>query len=315
MVRRFLSLFLCVAILACGTLSAYAVPLFSYIIKDGNTHVGIFKVAHFSEDYLTEWKSFFSSDRVIIAYDGNDSYYFLTVPSSGSIAIEEDGTPADLFNIRYTGSGLCSYFKFDKSYDNATDTNIYTLDTAGTLSPNTTLNRLYGLVIGTYFNTVGETLPTLSYNYLAEYEGQFVIVDDISDEGGGNWWDGILGWLSDFWQTLIDTLKGLFVPSGDYFQNFFNEIKADFDKKLGGISDFINSITGAFSSLKNFDGDSRLVLRFPDNQFFQGYDGISVDVLAPVSSMIGFVRGIFNAILIIFTTIICYRRLIVAIRG
>lgn len=275
-------------------------PPFS-VIENGNVVLKIFKLSNQTQEVKDIWAEMMTGNRTIVT--ATDTVYrFVLVPENYGVSIVQDSEP-NTFKVLATGEDLsknpltCISFTRKGNYFEMRE-----------VSSIVAFNSKY-VVGGSFFN--GFSFPTLDYQYVLNYPGTLSIVDDLGgSEGNG----GILDWLSSFWDKLLDFFKSIFIPSSDYFKNFFNEIKTAFESKLGGIGDLMHSLSDMFERLKNTTSESSLVIHVPDNQFFPGYKGISVNVLEHVKPLINFVRGVFNSIIIVFTIIICYRKIVSIIK-
>lgn len=172
-------------------------------------------------------------------------------------------------------------------------------------------------------NLVFYSPDTISYVSFEAYQlrlniqGELLIVTDEEDynpnpDGGG----GLLDFLKSFWDKLLQFFKDLIIPPPDYFKNWFEEVKTKFSEKMGSLATFFDSIGGIFDGLKSKSYEkSKVMFTVPDNSIFMGYKGTSVDLLGFASSWLSWLRTIFNGILVLFTGLICYRKLIALIRG
>lgn len=286
-------IFLCVLF----SVTAFALPPNSFVGEDGNTHLETVDLRELPADTVEYFLSVFEEEKGLILSSGSN-YIFLVIPESYTLSFTRSSNGVFAQVMPITGGNPLRYLTFTK------DGEYYTL-----LQDNYYAGVYFDFVVGGRY-AQSATFPDLGFNYIADFPGEFLISYIVSDVGK----DGILNWLGNFWQTLADTIKGLFVPSDDYFKSFFDEIKSAFDKKLGGLSEFVNSISESFSALKNVDGLSSFTITLPNNQFFYGYDGITVDILAKIKPLLSFLRGLFNSILVVSTCVFCYRRLIEIIK-
>lgn len=307
--KRFFALLFVVAIIVSSSVIAYAATLPHTVVEDGNTYLRTFNIKDLTADQQEYFENIITSDYSVVCHLGDGDYSFFIVPDGCSVTIRDDSHYSGCVDINSSPTRPFRVLSF--SYNPSSKTFNLSADTSEVYGVG---NILY-LAGGNFWSTVSYNFPTLDYKYIADIEGRLIIEWNTQGSGGGNWWNGLLDWISSFWQKFIDMLKSLFIPSPDYFENFFNDIRNAFDEKVGGLSNLINSVSSMFSSLKGIDGDSSLSIKIPDNQFFNGYDGLQVDILKPVQSLLSFVRGCINAILVISTIVICYQKLITAIRG
>lgn len=141
--------------------------------------------------------------------------------------------------------------------------------------------------------------------YIDNVTFDFIGVPPDADGGGD---DGFLKGLLD---GLLEILKKAFVPSEDFFQKFYKEISDAFNAKMGNIPEFFEALKKCFETFQSdTEGDFHLWFDVPNNQFFAGYAGIKVDLLAKAAPLFSWLKTIFTVTLIIFTIVICYRKLI-----
>lgn len=308
----------CAGILSFLLFLSISVPVFAVQLptaeeKDGDTYLGTFKIAGESDLYRQFWDDWKHSDRnMMLAGAGGQFFWFFIVPEGGTLTISDAG--GEFFTANF--SKATDYIRF------STDVNepgTMKCEEMGTISGSSIFaNSFRYVVCGTYFNTVQYSFPKLSFDYLVDYPGVLHIVDDIegeTDDGWLGWLKNIWDWLSKFWEKLKALLISLFVPEDGYFTRWLKEIKEAFEEKTGGLSNVFEYVSDMFDDLKSTDfTDSSIKMKVPDNLFFPGYKGITVDLLGAVGPLLRWVRGVFNAIMVLFTLIICYRRLIAIIR-
>lgn len=127
---------------------------------------------------------------------------------------------------------------------------------------------------------------------------------------------GVSDWLGNFWDTLVETIKGLFVPEDGYFEEWFQSLKDAFDRQVGGVGGLLEYIQQKFQALQN--GQHRrtsLVITLPDNLLFPGFKGVSGNMLAGLDSMLTFLRNVLTAIVVILTAIAVIRKVIALVRN
>lgn len=116
--------------------------------------------------------------------------------------------------------------------------------------------------------------------------------------------EGVSGWLSSFWDTLLDLLSYVFIPSPDFFNNNFNKLKNSFTGKLGFPDD--NSL---LSWLENVRGKSRI---YEGTYFGQTVTFFDVGIWDKYKEIFfGFLRGLFAILLIFFN----YKMVLFIVRG
>lgn len=293
MKRLAASLLLTLFLIVLLSVPALALPIPDFTIVDGNTTVGILKLAKESEQVLEFWNKFKASDKNVVFYTNEGNYYFVIILGNEGFTINDYGNQE--IAITSSGSMQTLVMTRDPSGDFYNFKRFYIAAQGVQIIAN-------GVACGTIFKTIGYTPPKLSYNYIAEYTGDLAFVDDLDDGGGGGsegFWGQIWDWLTSFWQKFIDTLIGLFVPPKDYYTGWFSEIRAAFEKKLGGMMDVINYIK---TSLSNVSGDASglsIMVR-----------GTKVDLLTYAQPLLTQLRLWLTGIVVVWTAIRCYKRLI-----
>ena len=294
-----------VAVLLALSVVAYAAVAPPYsVVENGNTYLRTFVLSGIPESDRAYFVDCMSNSRNGIVF-GKGVYHFFSVPNNVELVIKQNSINPDLLNIetsdRSTSLHVLSFTRDGENFVLSDSRVTYQL---------ASLSLIVG---GRYWR--GVTIPSFATDHVAVHTGDlYIVTDDGTSGGGGDDGGGILDWLLNFWKKFVDTIKGLFIPSADYFKNFFDEIKSAFDKKLGGLSDLLGSLGSSFESLKNSTAKTTLTIKMPDNQLFAGYKGITVDVLKYVGPVLSFIRGLFNAILVVSTIIICYRKLIAVVK-
>lgn len=294
---------------------AFAVPLPDSVVVDGNTTLRVFNTKDLTVEEQEFFETIIASPRSVVTLfyspsaPSATSYCFFMVPDNASLVLSKSSYEDSLeINVsKFVPENAFGFMVF--SYDSSSKLYMYDADSSNT-------GGTYGmgghLLIagGQFWNDVSYNFPTLGYNYLADISGTLMIEWNTMDNPSSNWWDGLLSWISDFWTIFINTLKSLFIPSPDFLSDFVDDIKTAFESKLGGLSNLVSSVSNMFDSLKNVSGSTVLTITIPDNQFYHGYKGLTVDVFSFFGSLLSFIRGVFNSILVILTIVVCYRRLI-----
>lgn len=125
----------------------------------------------------------------------------------------------------------------------------------------------------------------------------------------------IINWLTGFWDKLIEIVAKIFIPSEGYFENFFNEISLAFGEKTKGLGSVFEGVKSLFDGLNSVTGETALTMTIPNNHFYSGYSGITVNFLNPkLKPLLDTVRSVFNSVLVLFTSIICIKKLIALIQ-
>lgn len=107
--------------------------------------------------------------------------------------------------------------------------------------------------------------------------------------------------------AILDGLIGLFVPTDEFFQDWWNEISHAVDIKVVGLKTTLSSFSEQFSSLTSTTERPVIVLELEDNQLFHGSDGVSVDLLETAQPFLNFMRPILNGLVAILLIIYCYK--------
>lgn len=140
----------------------------------------------------------------------------------------------------------------------------------------------------------------------------FTCVAYASDTGGEDT-DGFLsklwGFLGDFFSNLFEFVKGLFIPSDDFFPNQIQLLQDKVNEKMGGVSYLYNMFENFFNGLKNTTQSTALNFSLPDNHFFKGYKGMSFDFLSSGAVYIKFFRDVANVSICLVTAFVCYKKL------
>lgn len=302
--KRLLSVCVAVVLALVLSVSAFAYTLPNTTLEDGNTVISRFCVTGASPSvrtFLEEWKQ--SGNNALLFSGG--SYYFVLFPAGSTVTIFGDEVRSTFYiacnqSFRYVAYNLLSASD-GCTYSSVLDVTTVALDTFIGAS---------AYVSGTH----PVNLPSLPFSYVADYPGNLLLrFDDDSDEpppSGGNWWDGLLGWLADFWQKLKDFFISIFVPDEGYFSEWFETIRAALDKKVGGLTTVIDSIRNGFDSLKSPGDTGSIYLKLPDDLYYDGFKGKNFNLLEFVAPALVHVRSWLNAIVVIFTCIYCYKKLI-----
>lgn len=300
MLRRFAALVLACILFA---VPAFAAPLpGEYDVIDGNTYLQTFMVADADPEVRDFWIQWKASDRNVMAIDiagGRISYGFLIIPEGGDFSFTDQGERLALHSTK--GFRMAA---FERDGEQLLPQGVADVPATGVK---------YGcqyIVSGTYF---GEdySWPKLSYDYLVDdYEGMLVLVDDLEEEPqpqppGGGEEEG--GWLDG----LLDGIKDLFLPSEDYLQNWFDEIRDAASEKFGAIFDLYEILKEAAAAIQQETGeDKTFIWSIGANKMYPGSPAVTVDIFQTAVPYFSKIRGWFTVILVILTAVICYRRIV-----
>lgn len=249
-----------------------------------------------------------ASPRLFAEQDNNHKIYFINVAENvtGKIVRNPPGS-GFLYDVVFSPgfNAEILVFQFSSSsgmYELVSDYN----------SSNFTGFGLDAIIVNRGF-PLSSNIP--SSELYIQHPGLLYIVDDLGNEMEGEgevedenpWWQHLLDWLNSFWKKL----KDFFIPEDGYFDDWFKEVKDAAMEKLGPISDVNNKLQGAFNDLKGDTTDTGLYLDLPKDHFYPGFPGIRVSLIREVGSMLSAIKTILTMICVIFTAIVCYRRVIV----
>lgn len=285
-----------------------AVPALAYTLpdtttEDGNTVLELFAISKGTPEqraFIEEWKNSSHNFFLLSEAPSGVCYYFVIVPEDTTVSI------IDRFGDTF-------WFICDKAYRYM---GFQPADENGERFPMMLTTSAPGVMIGMnafVFKTHPMSLPTLSYDYIAQFNGTLMLKFDDDEEPGGNWWDGLLDWLKNFWDKLLAFFIGIFVPEEGYFSEWFETIRAALDKKVGGLTTVLDAISNGFDSLQNPGSTGGLSLKLPDNLYYDGYKGASFNLLEFIQPALVHVRSWLNAIVVIFTFIYCFKKLILLV--
>lgn len=111
-----------------------------------------------------------------------------------------------------------------------------------------------------------------------------------------------------FWMSLWDWIKSVFVPSPDYFSNKMAVLNDKLNTKLGGVAYLFLMLRYFFKTLDTVP-DAGLMLNIPSGFYFEGYSGLSLDLLTTARPFIRVFRGVSTGAICIFTAIAIYHKL------
>lgn len=112
-----------------------------------------------------------------------------------------------------------------------------------------------------------------------------------------------------FFSNMAQLFKSLFVPSDHYFYNKVAELNNNVNKKLGGVAQLYHIIENFFKSLNMPDNEANLSFELPNNWFYDGYKGTSLNLFSMAKPFIRLLKDVFNVCLCILTAIVCYHKL------
>lgn len=113
--------------------------------------------------------------------------------------------------------------------------------------------------VGGIFETVKNIftgITNLPKNIASSVSGFFTnVVNSVTNIGNQitNMVSNIKNWLIDLLNGILDGLKSLFIPSDDYFKNYFDSLYDFFSEKLGILIMPIDILTSLFENISNLD--------------------------------------------------------------
>lgn len=303
---------LCVVLaLVLGAVPALAVRLPEAEAEDGNTVIATFitsALEDVNKAYLREWMA---SERNLLLRRSDGSYDFLIIPDGVTITVSVGSN--GLANLTFGGvatsvTGLRMMGWTDDVREFNGHGNVAYAYLTGP--------RDCILVSGTIFTSDKVTLPMPTGSYVAEFDGKLLLRDDggLFGAGGeeGGWWQGLLDWLAGFWDALWNFFIRLLVPDKGYFEKWMEELREAANEKLGAVFDMYDALTELFDSLQSDTGQAgSLKLTLPANYLYPGFGGAEADAMPMVLKFTGFLRPVLSSIVLLYTLIICYKRIVV----
>lgn len=276
--------------------------------ENGDTYVGIFHVKDLPAADLERWKTIVTSPRIFAEEDESRKIYFMEVPEGVKGKIVKN-PPGDsfAFNVRFSPSFTIKGMVFEYS----TITGMY--EYVGRYDyANFSGFGLDAVIVNRGFELTSAVPASELY---IQHPGNLYLVDDLGNEMKGDgdaddgepWWRHLLDWLDSFWKKL----KDFFVPEDGYFDDWFQEIKDAAMEKLGPVKSMMDSLSNAFKKLQSDTTNTSIFIDVPEGQYWPGSPGIKVDVLHFGEGVINTVRNWLTAIIVVFTIICCYRRVVV----
>ncbi len=305
MAKRFWVLCLLLLILALPfRVAAASTP--SLEVREGNTYLGVFMVAEAPLDYLDFWEAWkISSGNLMLAASSGLHYWAIDIPD-GAIATLRQGSGETLI---FECSEPVQYLDFN--YTMSTPRELYP-GSLNTLPANTPFHVKYYVSSAYRFDS-----PSVDYDFIVEpIEGELYLEDDLGEaippeepEDGGIL-QNILDWLSSFWKKLVEVITDLFVPDPDYLKKWVEEIREAFESKVGGLTGLVDGFRDYFERLQSADHtDSPLKFVIPAGLYAPGSKGFTVDLIVYSQGLFNWIRSILNACIVIYTAIMCWRKL------
>ena len=123
-----------------------------------------------------------------------------------------------------------------------------------------------------------------------------------ADSSGGHWWEAF-GWFKE----IANFFKFLVVPPENYWHNRLAKLNSLVNTKFSGLGQLYRILDQFFRVLAD-PAPAQLVVSIPDNFFFQGYQGFSMDFFASAAPYIRFLRSALSGSCFLFTIIVCYHK-------
>ena len=301
MFRRFLVLLVIFSMFVSGV-TVLAMEHDNSWVENGNTYVGVFHVKDMPAADLELWKSFMTAPRLFAEEDNNRKIYIMDIPEgvSGKIIKNPSGS-SFAYNVQFSPAFDCKCLVFQYSastgmYEPAGHYDREAFDGFG----------LDAIIVNRGFSLTSSVPSSELY---IQHPGNLYIVDDLGGqmEGDGEVDSGEAGDGAPWWQKL----KELFVPSEGYFSNWFEEIKDAAMEKMGPIKSIVDAFSDLFEKLQHDNTDTSIWIDVPEGQYYPGSPGIKVDILHFGVDLIGIVRNWLTAVVVVFTAICCYKRIVV----
>ena len=131
----------------------------------------------------------------------------------------------------------------------------------------------------------------------------FLVVPAFAeDSSGSHWWDAF-SWFGE----IANFVKSLIVPPENYFHNRLAKLNAMVNAKFSGLGQLYRTLDQFFRVLAD-PAPAQLKVSIPDNFFFQGYRGFSMDFFGAAAPYLRFLRSALSGSCFLFTIIVCYHK-------
>lgn len=101
--------------------------------------------------------------------------------------------------------------------------------------------------------------------------------------------------------------KNIFVPAPNYFHNKLSVLYKRLYDRLGGLAYLYLMLHYFFKTLENVPSAS-MVISIPNNFFFTGYKGFSLDLFTSAQPYIRMLRSVLTVSVCLATAIACYHK-------
>lgn len=307
-----IKIFITLLVVFLVTVQVSAIDIYSdtFRQKNGDTYLGVFDTKSLTDSEKVHLRAFLDSDKTIITYHpnavngaGNGIYYLLYYPNAvaSTVVIGEDG----LAELHFSGT-TGEFVVYGTTWSAEDDGTLrYLYDTS--LASNGWLSHAV-IVGGSAVTSID--FPSPVSGYAADYIGTLYLEDNdgFMSEAPPAENDGILGFLSSFWDKLKDFFVSLFVPSSGYITDWYKSISSDFNAKFSNLTALYTGLTGFFSGLH--DESSDLSFSVSADSLYNGNDAFNFNISDYFSDMFGFVKGVLTGLVVLCTIIVCYRRII-----
>lgn len=307
--KRLLCSFLAAALALSFSVLAAADTFPWFEQEDGNTYLRTFMVKDAQKEQLEFWKEWKESGRNVMFMGAGQMFTCVIVPEDATYKLSYELRPESGVKwLKFTANKPMKYLYF--SSDPQDESRIVPYE-FGTIAPNTPVPAVRYIVCETLFPE-DYRFEDFGWNYFIEYEGVLYIVDDLGEEGGGgadflSWLKRLWGWLSSFWDKLVEVLLSLFVPGEGYFDDWFRELREAFTAKLGGLDEVFSELQAIF---RDPSGAGDLVIAMPAGMIYEGSPGAEVSLIEFMQPILKFVRPVLTGLVAILTVIGCYKRVI-----
>lgn len=288
----------CLLLPAAPVMAAVAAPA-GTILNNATGEVGPLRYGLLDDEgkaLAQEWRGNSGNPNLLVWY-GDGSLYLYRFPSSLSGLV----TLQDSTHFRFqSGAPEVSFLEFDLQ------TGEPVKQGGGFVGKRSVASMTFTPVLIQYkaFMTAG--VSVLGYEKIwqpvtSSPSGAFTLLWDDAPASEGGLWDGFVG---------------LFVPQEGYFEDWFQELRDAFDSRTGGAFGLLAYIQAKFEALR--DGSlsaSSLAIVLPQNHFYQGFPGIRADALSGLESLLGFLRSVLTAIVVVLTAVAFARKLLELIRN
>lgn len=115
---------------------------------------------------------------------------------------------------------------------------------------------------------------------------------------------GLFSWIGDIAQFV----KRLVVPDADYFHNQLADLSAHVNDRFGGLAYLYLMLNQFFNDLKQVPNVG-LKMSIPNNFFYPGYRGVTIDALSTAKPYVDFLRAFLTSSFCLLIAISCYHKL------